>query len=120
MKIPQSRLISLVAVAQFLPLVLFPWPIRASSAVFIAVLALLSSLLGWALYRRKHWGITLTIFVQGMNVIVRIITLLPNVYTAEAGLDLAFLLTDIVSVTLSIVMLSSIDRPEIRLEFGSS
>lgn len=120
MRTPQSRLITLVAVAQFVPLVLFPWPVRASSAIFIAVLALLSGLLGWALYRRRRWGITLTIFVQGMNVIVRIITLLPNVYSVEAGLDLAFLLTDVVSVTLSIAMLTSIDRPEVRLEFESS
>jgi FtsH-binding integral membrane protein len=120
MKTPQSRLITLVAVAQFVPLVLFPWPLRVSSAVFIAILVLLAALLGWMLYRRKPWGITLTIFVQGMNTIVRIITLFPNVYTVDGGLDLAFLLTAIVSVGLSVIVLSSIDRPEIRLEFGYS
>jgi len=117
---PQSRLITLVAVAQFVPLVLFPWPLRASSAAFIAVIALLSGLLGWALYRRKHWGITLTIFVQGMNVIVRILTFFGNVYGTDEGVDVAFLLTYIASVALSVVLLSSIDRPEVRLQFESS
>jgi hypothetical protein len=116
----QSRLITLVAVAQFVPLVLFPWPLRVSSVVVIAILALLAALLGAMLYRRKPWGITLTIFVQGINVIVRIITFFANVYTENEGLDVAFLLTYIVSVALSFVVLSSIDRPEIRLEFESS
>jgi hypothetical protein len=120
MKTPQSRLITLVAVAQFVPLVLFPWPLRASSAVFIAVLVLLSALLGWALYQRKHWGITLTIFVQGINVIVRIITFFGNVYSESGGLDVALLLTYVASVALSVALLSSIDRPEIRLQFESS
>ncbi|HUT19758.1 MAG TPA: hypothetical protein VM366_11415 [Anaerolineae bacterium] len=117
---PQSRLITSVAAAQCVPLVLFPWPLRASSVVFIAILALLSALLGWTLYRRKPWGITLTIFVQGMNVIVRIITFFANLHTEDGRLDVAFLLTYIVSVALSIVLLSSIDRPEIRMEFESS
>lgn len=117
---PQSRLITLVAVAQVVPLVLFPWPPSMSSVVFIAILALLAALLGWMLHRRKPWGVTLTIFVQGMNVIVRIITFFANVYTENGGLDVAFLLAYIVSIALSIVLLSSIDRPEIRLEFGSS
>jgi hypothetical protein len=101
-------------------LALFPWPLKMSSVVFIAILALLAAALGWMLYRRKPWGITLTIFVQGMNVIVRIITFFANVYTVDGGLDVAFLLTYIVSVALSIVVLSSIDRPQIRLEFESS
>jgi hypothetical protein len=89
--------------------------------VFIAILALLAGLLGWALYRRKHWGITLTIFVQGMNVIVRIITFFANVYDAEEGVvDIAFLLTYAVSVALSVVLLGAIDRPEVRLQFEAS
>jgi hypothetical protein len=117
MRRPQSRLISLVVLTQFVALVLFPWPLRVSSVVFIAALVLLSVLLGWALYRRKPWGITLTIFVQGMNVIVRVITFFANVYTESEGLDIALLLTYVASVALSIVLLSSIDRPEVRLEF---
>jgi hypothetical protein len=117
MRRPQSRLISLVVVLQFVALVLFPWPFRVSSGVFIATLVLLSALLGWALYRRKPWGITLTIFVQGMNVIVRVITFFANVYTEGEGLDIAFLLTYIASVALSVFLLSSIDRSEVRLEF---
>jgi len=120
MRRPQLPLITLVAVAQVVPLVLFPWPLRASSAVFIFILALLSALLGWALYRRKRWGITLTIFVQGMNVIVRIITFFGNVYRPGEGVDIALLLTYIASVVLSVVLLSSIDRPEIRLQFEAS
>jgi len=87
--------------------------------VIIAVLAALCGLLGWALWGRKSWGRILTIFAQGFNVIVRVITLFPNVYKSETGLDLALLASYVVSITLSVVILSYIDRSEVQLAFES-
>jgi hypothetical protein len=113
----QSRIISFVAIAQFVPLVLFPWNLSVGSAVAIAILLALSGFLGWALMRRKAWGRTLTIFVQGFNAIVRIITLFANVYQPESGLNVALLATYVASVALSIVLLSYIDRSDVQLAF---
>jgi hypothetical protein len=120
MRRPQSRPITLVELAQFVPLVLFPWPLRASTLAFIAVIALLSAMLGWMLYQRRPSGITLTIFVQGMNIVVRVITFFPNVYGEANGFDVAFFVTYVVSIVLSFVVLGAIDRPEVRLRFESS
>jgi hypothetical protein len=119
MQSSQSRIIKLVAIGQFLPLVLFPWTLSAGSLVIIVVLALLCAFLGWALIQRKAWGRTLTIFVQGLNIIVRIITLFGNVYKAETGMDLMLLITYVVSAVLSGIILSYIDRPEVHLVFES-
>jgi hypothetical protein len=115
----QQRMITFVALAQFVPLVLFPWSLTVSSAIFMVLLLALSAFLGWALMQRKAWGVKLTIFVQGLNVIVRIITFFANVYDASSGLDIALLLTYVVSVVFSVVLLSYIDKPEVRLLFGS-
>lgn len=115
----QSRIISIVAIAQFVPLVLFPWSLSVGSAVFIVILVALCVFLGWALLQRKPWGRTLTIFVQGLNAIIRIITLFGNVYKPEEGLNVALLVTYVVSIVLSVVFLSYIDRPEVQLAFES-
>jgi hypothetical protein len=114
-----TRGIRIVALAQVIPLLLFPWDLSVRSFVFIAVLILLAAFLGWALLQRKPWGRLLTIFVQGMNIIVRIITLFGNVYSPEAGVKFGLLVTYVLSAVASGVLLSYIDRPETQLVFES-
>ena len=115
----QSRTILFVAIAQFVPLVLFPWGPSVGSAVAIVVLLALSVFLGWVLLRRKAWGVTLTIFVQGLNVVVRLITLFANVFDEASGVNVGLLITYVASAALSLYLLSTIDRPEVRLLFES-
>jgi hypothetical protein len=115
----RSRGITVVAIAQLVPLALFPWDLSVRSLVFILILALLCAFLGWALIRRKPWGRTLTIFVQGLNIIVRIITLFGNVYKPETGLNVGLLVMYVLSIILSGLLLSYIDRPEVQLVFES-
>jgi hypothetical protein len=115
----QSRAITFVAIFQFVPLVLFPWQFSAGMIVIVVVLLALAAFLGWALLQRQRWGITLTIFCQGLNVIVRIITIFSNVYDVVQGVNVALLLTYIVSAILSVLLLTYIDRPDVRLLFES-
>ena len=112
-------MITYIAIAQFVPFILFPWRFSLSSLIFIVILLALAAFLGWALWLHKPWGRMLTIFTQGFNIIVRIITFFGNVYTAERGLDWALLITYLLSATLSWVILSYIDKPEIQLVFES-
>jgi hypothetical protein len=114
-----TRAIRIVALTQVVPLLLFPWDLSIRSLIFALVLVLLAAFLGWALIQRKAWGRLLTIFVQGMNIIVRIITLFGNVYTPETGLNLGLLVTYILSAVISGFLLSYIDRPEMQLVFES-
>ena len=114
-----TRGIQIVALAQVVPLLLFPWDVSIRSLIFIAILILLASFLGWALIQRKPWGRLLTIFVQGMNIIVRIITLFGNVYAPETGLKVGLLVTYVLSAVVSGFLLSYIDKPEVQLAFES-
>ena len=115
----QSRTILFVAIAQFAPLVLFPWSFSLGSLVAIVVLLALSAFLGWVLLRRKAWGVTLTIFVQGLNIVVRLITLFANVYDEASGVNVWLLITYVASAAFSLYLLSTIDKPEVRLLFES-
>jgi hypothetical protein len=112
-----SRFITYIAFAQFVPLVLFPWDLSIRSVVFALILLLLSAFLGWSLLQRKPWGRKMTIFVQGLNIVVRIITFFGNVYGPEAGLNAPLLVTYLLAIVLSGAILSYIDRPEVQLAF---
>lgn len=114
----RSRLITLVAIGQFVALALFPWRLTVGTGVALAVLAALCVFLGWLLLGRKPWGVTLTVFVQGLNVVIRIITVFSNVYDEATGVNLPLLVTYILSSAVSLVILGYIDRPEVRLQFG--
>jgi len=114
-----SRFITYIAFAQFVPLVLFPWDLSVRSLVFILILLLLCAFLGWALLQRKPWGRTLTVFVQGFNIVIRIITLFGNVYKPESGFNFALFLTYMIAIVLSGIVLGYIDRPEVQLAFES-
>lgn len=114
-----TRDIRIVAFAQVVPLLLFPWDVSVRSLVFIAILVLLSLFLGWALLQHKPWGRLLTIFVQGMNIVVRIITFFGNVYAPETGLNVGLLVTYLLSIVISGFLLVYIDRSEIQLVFES-
>ena len=115
----RSRMITYIAIAQFVPFVLFPWTLSVQSLVFAGVFVLLCALLGWALVTRKPWGHKMTIFTQGFNIIVRIITFWGSVYTQESGVNLGVLITYVGSVILSWLILFYIDKPEMQLVFES-
>jgi hypothetical protein len=119
MRRSENRGIRLVAFFQVIPLLLFPWGLSVGSFAAIAVLALLCGFLGWAVIRLKPWARTLTVFLQGFNIIVRIVTLFRNVYDQEAGLDLPLLVTYVLSAVLSWLVLSYVDRSEVQLAFES-
>ena len=112
-----TRGIRIVALAQVVPLLLFPWDLSVRSLIFVAILILLAAFLGWALLKRKSWGRLLTIFVQGMNIIIRIITLFGNVYTPETGLRVGLLVTYLLSAVISGFLLSYVDKTEVQLVF---
>ena len=111
--------ITYIAVGQIAPFVLFPWTLSIQSLIFVLLLVLLCAFLGWALWSHKPWGRTLTIFTQGLNIVIRIITLFGNVYTPGGEFRWGILITYLISIALSWLILSYIDKPEVQLLFES-
>ena len=112
-------MITYIAIGQILPFLLFPWTLTLQSLIFVLILAALCGFLGWALWSHKPWGRKLTIFVQGLNIVIRLITLFGNVYTSESGFKWAMMITYVCSMVLSWLILSYIDKPEVQLIFES-
>ncbi len=106
----------LIAALQFITVVLLPPRMLAGigPAVGIAVVVLFG-VLGLSMLRLRPWARVAAIFVQGMNIIVRLLVLLGNVVAPEGGVDYALLGTFVLAAALSALILVEIDKPEIQM-----
>jgi len=93
---------------------LYPPQTLAAGLPVIAVGILIFVILGILLMRGRSMALTLTIFIQGVNVIVRLMMFLPHAQTASGQLDWIYILTNILSIALSTYILLRLDRVDVR------
>jgi len=112
----RPRALVLIAALQFVTVILLPPRLLTGigPAVAVAILVLFG-VLGVALYRLRAWGRLATIFVQGLNIIVRLLVLLGNVASRQGGLDIWLLGTSLISMAFSALILIEIDKTEIQM-----
>lgn len=113
----RPAVVTLVAILQFIPAFMLPPELLLSvnPVLFLVPLAFFA-FLGWAMLTLKGWGLTLCIFVQGFNVIARLLILFPHVVGGE-GVDWSFVTTSLTAIILSSVVLYVIDRPNVQVAF---
>lgn len=118
-KAPLPRGLIIVALFQWVPpLLLPPQTLRTINPIIWGVVAALFALLGVSLLRRQAWSRLASIFLQGFNIIVRVlVTLSHAVVGGKPGgpVDYWFVGTTVVSIILSAVVLLYIDRPDIQV-----
>jgi hypothetical protein len=109
----------IVAILQIIaPLFLPPQMLGAISPVLWALVVALFALLGVSLLRRRAWARLATVFVQGFNILIRLLVLLGNVVKDQGGVmrvDFWLLGTFIVSMALSAVILYYVDLPDVQM-----
>lgn len=109
----------LVAILQFVPpLMLPPSTFRSISFLVWLFLIPLFVLLGINLARGREWSRLATIFVQGFNVIVRLLVLISNAVIVREGgpvLNVWMVTTSLLSIILSAIVLYYVDRPEVQI-----
>jgi|YNPNPStandDraft_1061719.scaffolds.fasta_scaffold12798_5 hypothetical protein len=110
-----DKFIWAIAILQFIPTLMFPPAVLFSAKITVLILpVLLFGLLGWGLVRRRPWALTMSIFVQGFNVIIRVLMLLPRVVVA-GKLDVAWLVSSILAIIVSIAFLLLLEKPEVQI-----
>ncbi|RLC90831.1 MAG: hypothetical protein DRI37_00330 [Chloroflexi bacterium] len=109
--------VTLVAILQFIPILLLPPELLLSinPVLFLIPLAFFV-FLGWAMLTFKRWALTLCIFVHGFNVLVRFLILFPQASNGES-INWPFVITSLASILLSTIILYVIDRPKIQVAF---
>jgi hypothetical protein len=116
MKKSRPQIVTLVALLQFIPAFLLPPDILFKNPlVLIAPLALFA-FMAWAMLTLKRWALTLCIFVQGMNAIVRFLILFPQA-TTDGNLNWLFIITSLLAIAMSSAILYVIDQPKVQVAF---
>lgn len=98
----------------FIAPLLFPPEMLISGWVAIPIALLLFTGLGFLLLRGNSTALTLAIFLQGLNVIVRLMMLYPHIY--ERGeFNLSWLVTSLLSIGISTYLVLRLDRTDVRV-----
>jgi hypothetical protein len=115
--ITRSQLL-LVYIFQIIPLLIYPPETLKSGLVVIGVIAIIFALLGYGLWRGRQWALSLSLCMQGFNVIIRLMMLFPHAMTrlSEGGfvLDVPYVVLGVASILLSGWFLLRLDRPDVR------
>lgn len=109
----RNRLLILL-ILQVIPLILFPPKLLANALPILGFLVVLYILLGWAVMRGRGWALTLCIFIQGLNVIVRLMMFFPNTVNKAGAFDLTYAAISLVAIILSIWFVFRLDRADVR------
>jgi F0F1-type ATP synthase membrane subunit a len=116
-----NNLVWMVAIGQFIPVLLYPPASLASASPVILGLAILVfAVVGFYLIRQRRWAKTLTIFMQGFNIIIRLMVLLShgaNSLKHGGGANWDVIIVSIISIGLSTLILYRFDVPEVELAF---
>ncbi len=110
-----DKFIRAIAILQFIPTLMFPPAVLAGAKITVLALPLvLFALLGWGLVRRRPWALTMSVFMQGFNIIIRVLMLLPRVVN-NGAIDMAWLVSSILAVALSLVFLFLLEKPDVQI-----
>ena len=97
---------------------LFPPEVIGGAWIAILLDVILFAALGFALTRGKLTALTLLIFIQGLNVIVRLMMFFPNSATADGTWLYANIITSILSIAISMYLVLRLDRVDIRSQMA--
>lgn len=102
-----------------LPLVaplLFPPGTLEESLPLLLIAALLFLALGVLLWRGYYLALILSIFIQGLNVIVRLMMFFPHARSNTGEYDILYIVTSLLSMAISWYLLMRLDSTEVRVE----
>lgn len=82
----------------------------------IALAMLVLMLIGVLTWRGNRLALVLSIFLQGLNVIVRLMMFFPHAVSRAGEYDWVYIITALASIGLSWYLLLRLDRTDVRLK----
>ncbi len=121
MKKVRPVLITAIAVLQIIPILLLPPDVlRAINRVLLVLPVAIFAFLAWGLFTFRPVARTLTIFLHGLSIVVRLLVTLARVVPSkQAGTpaDVSLFVTSLLSIVLSVLILYYVDKPDTQLLF---
>jgi len=93
---------------------LFPPSLLAAGYLVVLFAAVLFIIIGVFLLRGSSQMLTLAIFLQGLNAIIRIMMFFPHATFIDGSADVIYIITSILSISLSIYLVLRLDKVDIR------
>jgi hypothetical protein len=98
---------------------LYPVSSLSSALLGIILVVILFGALGIMLLRGSSQALTLTIFLLGLNAIIRIMMFFSHATDSEGVANVSYIVTSIVSIALSIYLLLRLDQVDVRTRMVS-
>lgn len=93
------------------------WLVEGLPVIGAAVL--LIAFLGYQLMRGKSLALTFSIFLQGMNVIIRLMMFFSRSVTNTGIVDYVYIITCLIGLALSMYLVLRLDQRDIRIQMVS-
>lgn len=94
----------------------YPPDLLLGGLVVIPVVIATFILLGIILWRGNLTMLTFCAFIQGLNVITRIMMFFPHTVSKNGTVDVVYMITNIISIILSVYILLRYDDNKFRLQ----
>ena len=121
MKKRRPVLIAIIAVLQVVPILLLPPELlRSVSRVLLVVPLAIFGLLGWGLLTLRPLARTMSIFLHGLSIVVRLLVTMAGVVPSKqpgTPANVPLLVTSALSILLSGTILYYVDKPDTQLLF---
>ncbi len=112
---PQKKFLIPIILLQIIPIIIFPLETITAGISVFGIVFLIYALLGFGLWRGRNWALSMSIFLQGFNIIIRMMMLFPHaVDVKNSGWDISYILMAIISMAISGWFLVRLDKPDIR------
>ena len=92
-----------------------PESLGKGAAVLLVALAFFIGL-GVLLWRGYDLALTFSIFVQGMNAIIRLMMFFPNAVSTSGALNETYAIANVLGLVLSVWLLLRLDQQDVRLQ----
>lgn len=110
-----NRLVLLFILPTLAPLILPP-NILVKGIGIVLVTAALLLMTGYLLSRGNSLALTFTIFLQGLNFIVKMMLFYPTAVSSSSKADWPFAITALLSMAISFYLIFRLDQPDIRAQ----
>jgi hypothetical protein len=114
-------LITAIALLQIIPILLLPPDLlRSINRLLLVLPVVIFALLAWGLFTLQPVARTLTIFLHGMSIIVRLLVTMARVVPSKqegTPADVPLFVSSLLSIVLSVLILYYVDKPDTQLLF---
>jgi hypothetical protein len=84
-------------------------------ALLPVVIGVSSIPVGFFVNRGSSTALTLSIFLQGLNVIIRLMMFYPHILTPSGSIDILWVVASLLSMAISMYLVLRLDRTDVRV-----